>query len=469
MNNSEENVSLQSQKQDETEETNGFHGDSEGDVNTEKKASVPDGGWGWMVVFGCSFMHFLLGGYSRSFAVTYVEIREKFGSSAAITSWIGGINVGLRFFLGPLATSLSVKWGVRPVVMTGGIVMALFSLIGAWAPNEYFLFFSYSFGTALGGTLIYAPALILVNQYFDNHRSVATGLASAGSGLGVFVFPPLIKYLFNNFGFTGAFIILSSICLNNCVAGALYRPLPSKKQVAVVKKKVISEKSSNCGSMLPNAWRWINKHFGLSYLSEAVFGTYCLSMTLITLSYVSGHQLIVDLAKEQGVPDSKAVFLLSVIGITDTMGRLLSGFVFDFPFFRPRRQLYYCVSVFLSGGLLFGLGFSKDYLSFVLCSAFQGFFNGVVVCQRAVVIVDIVGMDKLSACFGLCVACQGFGVVFGPMIAGLLKDIYGSYVPSYIFVGSSCMAGGLMLLYSALRHQLVTQKAKKAALTVEVT
>lgn len=40
--------------------------------------------------------------------VTYVAIREKFQSTAAITSWIGGINVGLRFFLGLTVWLLSL-------------------------------------------------------------------------------------------------------------------------------------------------------------------------------------------------------------------------------------------------------------------------------------------------------------------------------------------------------------------------
>jgi MFS family permease len=275
------------------------------------------------------------------------------------------------------------------------------------------------FIAAFGGALLYAPALILVNQYFDRHRSVATGIASAGSGLGVFIFPPLIEVLFNHYGFSGAFIILSAICFNNCISGALYRPL--ERSISASK---LDETESNtdvpvaCGSISSIIWNWLNKHFGLSYLGEFVFASYCTAMTLITLAYVSGHQLVVDWAVQQGVPESQAVFLLSIIGITDTVGRLLSGFVFDLSWFRPRRKLFYCLSVFGSGAFFFGLGFSSSYISFAVCSALQGFFNGITVCQRAVIIVDIVGLDKLSACFGLCVACQGFGVLLGPMLAG---------------------------------------------------
>ena len=56
----------------------------------------PDGGWGWMCVFGCTLMHFCLGGFGRSYGVIYVEVQEVFGASATIGAWIGGLSTALR-------------------------------------------------------------------------------------------------------------------------------------------------------------------------------------------------------------------------------------------------------------------------------------------------------------------------------------------------------------------------------------
>ena len=59
--------------------------------------ALPDGGWGWMCVFGCGLGHFLLAGLARSFGVIYVILQERFASSAAATAWIGALYNVVRF------------------------------------------------------------------------------------------------------------------------------------------------------------------------------------------------------------------------------------------------------------------------------------------------------------------------------------------------------------------------------------
>ena len=64
------------------------------------KPPALDGGWGWMCVLGCALMHVLIGGLLRSYGVIYVKLRGKFGSSATITSWVGGGLTALMMGLG---------------------------------------------------------------------------------------------------------------------------------------------------------------------------------------------------------------------------------------------------------------------------------------------------------------------------------------------------------------------------------
>ena len=58
--------------------------------------TAPDGGWGWACVFGCLLMHFLQGGFMRSYGVIYVYLRENFGASATVAAWIGGFYVAVQ-------------------------------------------------------------------------------------------------------------------------------------------------------------------------------------------------------------------------------------------------------------------------------------------------------------------------------------------------------------------------------------
>jgi len=52
-------------------------------------------------------------------------------------------------------------------------------------------------------------------------------------------------------------------------------------------------------------------------------------------------------------------------------------------------------------------------------------FSGVYICLTPIVLVDLLGLDKLSNSFGLVLLYQGIGAVIGPPMAG--KELLGKY------------------------------------------
>lgn len=67
--------------------------------------------------------------------------------------------------------------------------------------------------------------MVIVALYFEKRRGTAAGIANAGIGSGTFVAPPIVEIIFQNFGFTGAYILLAAFGLQACVFGALFRPV----------------------------------------------------------------------------------------------------------------------------------------------------------------------------------------------------------------------------------------------------
>ena len=59
------------------------------------------------------------------------------------------LNVVNVKYLGPVATALSNRFGVKTVTFIGGLLVGLGVAISAFAPNTEFLFFSYSFCTGI--------------------------------------------------------------------------------------------------------------------------------------------------------------------------------------------------------------------------------------------------------------------------------------------------------------------------------
>ena len=67
-------------------------------------------------------------------------------------------------------------------------------------------------------------ALTMVGTYFDKRRGFANSIAVSGGSLGGLIFAPLITALFENYGYSGAMLIVSSFFLHGWVTGALFRP-----------------------------------------------------------------------------------------------------------------------------------------------------------------------------------------------------------------------------------------------------
>jgi len=82
----------------------------------------------------------------------------------------------------------------------------------------------------VGSSLAYSPTIVTVGQYFSRRRALANGLSVAGSGLGNFAVPPMIRAALDRYGFAGTMLVMAGLMLNVCLAGALLRPLSSYRQ-----------------------------------------------------------------------------------------------------------------------------------------------------------------------------------------------------------------------------------------------
>ena len=49
-----------------------------------------DGGYAWVILGASFFMHFILGGWRRSYSLMLIEIKEQYGTSTGVAAWIGG-------------------------------------------------------------------------------------------------------------------------------------------------------------------------------------------------------------------------------------------------------------------------------------------------------------------------------------------------------------------------------------------
>ncbi|OWF55406.1 Monocarboxylate transporter 9 [Mizuhopecten yessoensis] len=141
------------------------------------------------------------------------------------------------------------------------------------------------------------------------------------------------------------------------------------------------------------------------------------------------------MAFSKGLPRSQCAFLISIVGITNIIGRLVSGFITDC--LHVKSIHIYACALFVAAVVNFLLPFCNSFYLFAICAGLFGFCMASSVSLRTIVLADHLGIDKLTRSFGLIALFQGIGFIINPPLAGFLFDQTQSYV--YPFALTGCM------------------------------
>ena len=106
-----------------------------------------------------------------------------------------------------------------------------------------------------------------------------------------------------------------------------------------------------------------------------------------------------SMAESKGISSEEAAFLLSIIGICNTIGRIITGFISDLPC--VDSMVVVNISLLLSSISLFIMPFLSDITSFAVISGLFGLFIAAYIALTSIVLVDFCGIDNLTSAFGL--------------------------------------------------------------------
>ncbi|XP_053970364.1 monocarboxylate transporter 12 [Hylaeus volcanicus] len=506
--------------------------------DTMQQPLPPDGGWGYVVVLASFLIHVITDGLTYSFGVFYLEFLYYFEGGKGATAWIASILVGVTLCSGPISGSFVNKYGCRAVTIAGSILASACLLASMWAQHVITLYFTIGLGTGLGFGLIYLPAIVSVTCYFDKYRSLATGIAVCGSGLGTLVFAPCLEYLIARYGWRGALMICSGIVLNCIVLGALFRPIevdksqqrssPEKslkdtntkcpqeddtkvytvsfrrmsnnagittisqpnliskdtlhqeslentqKEIPILIQRhneemvyIQSLKTEPCGvecsnsdskkfkAYCKNKIGHLKETMDLSILKDPVFILFTFSNFCTSIGFYVPYVYVMPQAEEQGINKKDASYLLAVIGIANTVGRIILGYISDKPW--VNRLLIYILCLTTCGISTIFSTVCTSFATFALYSSVFGFTSGAYVGLTSVILVDLLGLRRLTNAFGLLLLFQGFASLLGPPIAGWLYDALESYDPGFFTAGGMITVSGLILFFIPLIQRKVKQ------------
>lgn len=242
----------------------------------------------------------------------------------------------------------------------------------------------------------------MLNRYFDKRRPLANGLAAAGSPVFLCCLSPLGQVLQYQYGWRGGFLILGGLLLNCCACGALMRPLESPKKEETKEVKKTPPK----------------KLLDFSVFKDRGFVIYTLAASIMVLGLFVPPVFVVSYAKDIGVEDTKAAFLLSILGFVDIFARPTCGVVAGLKWLRPRCVYLFGFAMIFNGFTDLMGSMSTTYGGLVVFCIFFGISYGMVGALQFEVLMTIVGTQKFSSAIGLVLLAEAVAVLIGPPSAG---------------------------------------------------
>lgn len=123
-----------------------------------------------------------------------------------------------------MAGRLSDKLNCCYVTMIGAVSSAVGLLLSSFANRIIVYYFTYSLLVGFGVSCIRTSSFLVVAQYFCKRKPFATGILSAGAGLGVFVLAPVTRAFLDSFSLDNTFRFMAGIVFVGGIPALLYDP-----------------------------------------------------------------------------------------------------------------------------------------------------------------------------------------------------------------------------------------------------
>ncbi|XP_050415568.2 uncharacterized protein LOC126829630 [Patella vulgata] len=186
----------------------------------------------------------------------------------------------------------------------------------------------------------------------------------------------------------------------------------------------------------------LKEMFDFHLLKSRMFSLLVFSSILTMLGFFVPFFYLVKKASEIGVGQKEGVFLLSIIGMTNTLGRVISGWIADRPWADP---------LYINNGALILTGvatavcpFFNSYIGLAFYSAVFGIGIAVFVSLRSILLVDLLGLEMLTKSFGILILFQGIASIAGSPLTGRLICATSNVDGTFYLAGALIAVSGVM-------------------------
>ncbi len=382
-----------------------------------------------------------------------LSVRQVFGMffmdfniDLGISNTEFGLAIGIQMLgwglSGPIFGAIADKYGGHKAIMLAFIFYILGVYFLYTGPNTG-LYFQISLGVLIGigcgGTAISIPMSIVGKHFPLSNRTIAMSLVTATGSFGYFISPLFTNYSLANNGWVDTlFYFIVFLSIGFVIAYFVRSPNENESSV----DSITSQKQTAFQSL---SEAFSNKSYLLLISGFFVCGFH------ITLVGTHVPKYVID----RGLGDWTAAMILSLIGLFNIFGSLLSGYLSA----KMSKKIILSVIYFLRGISIIAFIFlPPSNISSIIFGASFGLLWLSTVPATSGIVAHIFGTRYLGLLYGLVFLSHQIGSFFGAYLGGLFYDIYGSYDYAwYLAIALSVFAG---LIHLPIKEKSVERLQK---------
>ncbi|WP_432177971.1 MFS transporter [Streptomyces sp. NBC_00063] len=382
----------------------------------------------WTVAAGAALAIVTAGAFSTLAGLLVGPLHEDLGWSRASVGLGSLVNMVVYGASAPFAAALMDRLGMRRVAVGALCLVAAGAGLATTmtAPWQFVLYWGVLVGLGTGATATTFAATV-TERWFVARRGLVTGLLTAASVVGQFVFLPVLSWVIDAYAWraAAAALALAAAGALPVVWAAVRDPREGPAPGADAARRALRT--------LARAARTVP--FWLLAGTFAVCGA-------STNGVMWTH--FAPAAHDHGMPVTVAASLLSLIGIFNVAGTVASGWLTDRA--DPRRLLavYYALRALTLLALPLLLTSAVD-APLVAFTVVFGLLDVATVPPTIALCRAHYGADA-PVVFGWVSAAHQVGAGAVAFVGGMARDAFGSYDPVWVGAGALCAGAALLAL-----------------------
>jgi MFS family permease len=398
---------------------------------------------GWRIVrsgFAIQALH--SGLVFNAFALIAVELRNEFGWSAGAIGVAFALNRAESGLLGPIQGWMTDTWGPRTVLRIGAVIMAIGFVAFATLDSltEFYIFYLLvALGSSLAGFLGITVSIV---NWFERKRARALSLAQMGFAVGgVFTF--LVGLALHQFGWRTTSVLSGVATL--AVILPLSRHFDKRPQdVGQFIDGIDPDTIDDQLTPLPSSVSRVHFSTAEALRTRAFWFISLGHASALLVVGASMAHLGLYLEGERGFSNLHTAVVVGVLPAMMGLGQLLGGLLGDL---FDKRILVTLAMLGHGLGMLL-LALASSWLLVWLFVLFHGLAWGVRGPIQSAMRADYFGATSFGKIMGFSSLIVMFGMVVGPILAGVLKDRTGDYRLGFIILAAFAALGSVWFFFA---------------------